>query len=68
MCTPLIVGPFSFDANTATGAIYLDKLDSFCFPKPDETDNPDIMFQQNSVPPYYSTVVRDALNYKFPDR
>jgi hypothetical protein len=59
---------FFFAENTVTGVTYLDMLEAFCFPQLDEIENPDIMFQQDGAPPHLSSIVRDVLNDRFPDR
>jgi hypothetical protein len=43
-------------------------LEAFCFPQLDETENPDIMSQQDGASPHFSNVLWDTLNDKFPEK
>jgi hypothetical protein len=56
--------PFFFAENSVTCAVYLDMLEAYCFPQQDGTENPDVTFQQDAVPPQFSNVVREALDEK----
>jgi hypothetical protein len=59
-------GALLFPENTTTGVICLDMLEAFCFPRLDENENPDVMFQQDGAGRHFSKV-RDV-NDRFPER
>jgi hypothetical protein len=62
------VKSFFFAEDTITDVIYLDLLEAFSFPQLDETESPDIVFQQDGAPPHFSNFVWASSKDKFPDR
>lgn len=64
-----VIGPFFFAEKTINGNVYLDMLENYCFPQLDDMENANsLYFQQDGAPPHYKTIVRDALDVKFPNR
>jgi hypothetical protein len=59
-----IFGPFFFHENTITRAVFLDMLENFVFPQIAEVGG--LNFQQDGAPPYFSAIVRTALDERFP--
>jgi hypothetical protein len=62
-----IIGPFFFIEPTLTGNIYLDMLEQFAVPQLLH-QQPNVIFRQDGLPPYWGLGVGDFLDRTFPHR
>ena len=60
-----LYGPFMFGEKTVRSGPYLDMLQHFFIPQLQQDNSMDIVFQQDSAPPHWATVVRDNLHDTF---
>lgn len=61
-----LIGPYFFEENV-NGANYLEMLQNFLLPVLTNIGVPQFL-QQDGAPPHFATVVKDWLNFHFPNR
>jgi hypothetical protein len=62
-----MIGPFFFVENTVSANVYLDMLTNYAIPQLQDR-LPNVIFQQDGVPPHWVIDVRETVDAVFPNR